>query len=616
VQVFRVLRPGVATIAMAAIGIPGCTKDPEIRERGVFVFSPRSCPALAPDAATTITATGDFASTTAPKAEARLGEIGRRMDSLPSDARALVVGVRQGPDEYVGLREVPPEGPINILVWRQAEACALTRDVERRSGSALAVFDRHMMIVGGRSVSGEQVPSTFVGDLTTGAIERLAFGSNTRRARPSVTAFGRVDGDLAAALVAGGEDPDTRAPLQTAELYVPKRGAASDVGEFDRERIELSEPRAQHGAVVLANGATLLVGGRGTGGPLRSMEIIDPSTRRARTAGVALLRVARKDPTVLRLANGEILVAGGRDATDAPVPTLEWFSPDASRPTKRAVDLVTGKERAFVALDAGGALAVIIPDRIEPDFKTVWRISADGTLEPAEPLDPESLETLRLFDGAGSAPVLWTGRAWLRWTPWGGAFQPIANAPARGPAADAPIVNGDPGLALWLEDNGQTMNVSGFRFAARTRFDALPSELLISGPDLFAPDRLAGGEAIRVDPDQGVLLGPGASVFLPDVTFADFDVTIEVTAGPTSIVLRRETGEELAIGGAECAFAQAATRTIAVERRGASVSVRVDGGEQRACPPLLEANARVFVGLRGSQAAPLSGARNFRILRR
>jgi hypothetical protein len=610
------LRSILAPLAIGSICIPGCTKDPDIRERAVFVFSPRSCPVFAEDAATTITATGDFASETAPKTEARLGEIGRRMEELPSDARALVVGVRQGADEHVGLREVPPRGPIDVLVWRQAEACALTRDVERRSASALAVFDRHVLVVGGRSASGEQVPSTFVGDLATGIIERLAFGTNTRRARPTVTPFGWADDDLAAALIAGGEDPDTRAPLQTAELYVPKRGAPSDVGEFDRERIDLSEPRAEHGAVMLANGSTLLVGGRGSGGPLRSMEIVDPATRRARTAGVALLRIARKDPTVLRLANGEILVAGGRDANDAPVPTLEWFSPDASRPTKRAVDLVTGKQRAFVALDAGGALAVIIPETNDPAFKTVWRISADGTLEPAPAIEPASLDTLRLFEGAGSAPVLWTGRVWLRWTPWGGAFQPMANAPTRGPASDSPIVNGDPGLALWLDDNGQTMNVTGFRFASRTRFDALPSALLVTGPDFFAPDRLAGGEAIRVDPDRGVLLGPGASVFLTDVTFADFDVAIEVTAGPTSIVLRRETGAELEIGGVECAFALAAKSAIAVERRGASVRVRVDGGEPRACPSTLDPNARVFVGLRGSQGASLSGARNFRILRR
>jgi len=596
--------------------LPSCTKDPEIRERAVVVHAPLSCPVG--DGEVTVTATGDFVGESAPSSRAGLREVGRRMDELPSEARALVVGVRRGPDTFSGYRDIPARGQVNVLVWQQAEACALTRDVERREGSTLAVVDHHVIVVGGRSASGEQVPSTYVGDLTTGAVERLAFGLNTRRTGATVTPFGFTEegDDLAVALVAGGEDPDTRAPLQNAEIYVPKLGAPSDVGEFERTRIELSEPRTEHGAVVLANGATLLVGGRGGGGPLRSMEILDPTTRRPRTAGVALLRVARKNPTVLRLANGEILVAGGRDANDAPVPTLEWFSPDASRPTKRPVDLVTGKERAFIALEAGGALAVIIPETKTADFKTVWRISADGTLEPAEAIDPGTLDVVRLFNGPESAPLLWTGRVWLRWSPWSGTFTPLANAPRRGPLPTAPIVNGDPGLALWLEDSGGTMNVAGFRFASRTRFDPVPRELLVTGPELFAPDRLVSGAAIRVDPERGVLLGPGASAFLTDVTFADFDVTIALTAGPTSIVLRRETGVELEIGGAECAFAQTAKTSLAVERRGDRVRVRADDGEVRECPTRLDPNARVAVGLRGSQGAGLSGARSFRILRR
>src|SRR5262249_34916311 len=152
---------------------------------------------------------------------------------------------------------------------------------------------------------------------------------------------------LAPALVAGGHDPDSGdgtpyQPLATAEVYLPKLGAPGDVGDFEQATIALSEPRTRHAGVVLSTGETLLVGGRGSAGPLRTMEIVDPTTRRAHTAGIALLQVARDKPTALRLSNGEILVAGGLDANGNPVTTLEWFAPDASHATKRPTDLVMG----------------------------------------------------------------------------------------------------------------------------------------------------------------------------------------------------------------------------------------------------------------------------------
>src|SRR5690606_3109529 len=120
-----------------------------------------------------------------------------------------------------------------------------------------------------------------------------------------------------------------------------------------------------------------------------------------------------------------------------------------------------------------------------------------------------------------------------------GAFEPIAEAPDVGPSVDA-IANGDPGLALWLEDREAGMRVTGFRFATRTRFGAVPKPLLVTGPEQLAPDRLAGfpGSSIRFEAERGLLLGPGSSAFLTDVDFADFELTLEVTAGAPSVVLR------------------------------------------------------------------------------
>lgn len=610
-------------LSLAALTVlAACSKEPRIEERGVVVYSSRFCPVSQEAAYSVMYAAGDFEPAEDRPATSALflRDVGTALAEFPSETRSIIVDVSQpGRDvDWRGYRErIPESGLVNVLVWPGGESCRLSRSVDRRTEGTLSVFGSHFLVAGGTLLDDAQVPHTYVGDLTTGIVERLELGLSTRRSRPSVTAFTMPGEQVEGALVAGGRDPDSRAALDTAEVYTTAPGGAR--GDFDRTRVELSEPRGDHGAVVLATGETLLVGGVGPGGALRTMEIVDPRTRRSRTNGVALLAVSRVRPTVLRLASGEIFVAGGLDAFGRPVPTLEWFSPDASRPTKRPVDLVTGRERAFVPLAAGGALAVIVPeDGAGPDFKTVWVISADGSLEPGVPIDPASLGTARLFEGAEGAPLLFTGQRWMRWQPWFGAFQIVADAPDEGPALDA-VANGDPGLALWLEDRAEAgMYVTGFRFATRTRYGAVPKPLLVDGPGQLAPDRLAGiaGSSIRFDREEGLLMGPGASAFLTDVTFADFTLDVDVTAAAPTIVLRDDTGTELEVGGAGCAFAQGARRHIEVVRKARSVRVRADEGEERLCPTELAADARVEIGVRGGETTGLSGARNLVVVRR
>ena len=172
------------------------------------------------------------------------------------------------------------------------------------------------------------------------------------------------------AVVAGGVRPVPGGEtLASAEVF------ASSAGDFDGQLITLSEPRARHGAAVMTNGETLLVGGVGASGAvLGSMEIVDASTHRAQTTTLAGLAVPRANPQVMRLASGEILVAGGVDASGAPVSTLEWFASDATSASRATQQLVASSHEAFIPLDAGGALAVIAPDTPTPGFQNVWII--------------------------------------------------------------------------------------------------------------------------------------------------------------------------------------------------------------------------------------------------
>ena len=605
-----------------------CEPSPNIEQRMLIVNAPRSCPVTQEDAFSVIYGNGDFDDSQSAVASIFLKDTGREMSELPSATRSVIVDVSQREKAifWRGTAEVPSSGDVNVLVWPDSETCRLSRNVEPRTEVTLGVFGRHLMVAGGRLEG--QVPHTFVGDLSTGVLDKLVFGIGTRRSRATITVFRELPGqDPAPALVAGGEDPDAQTPLGTAEVYLPKPGAPGALGDFDRVRIDLAEARTKHGAVVLASGETLLVGGTGQGGsPLRTMEIIDPRTRRNRTNGVALLAVPRTNPSVMRLASGEILVAGGVNDRGQSVATLEWFAPDASRATKRPVDLVTGRERGFVPLEAGGALAVIAPATGSSDFKTVWVISADGTVDAAVPIDPATLDVVRLFPGTDGAPVLWTGQRWLRWQPWFGTFQPIADAPPRGPRTSA-FASGDPGLALWLDDRADDatpevvlegqLYVRGYRFATRSRFGTVRNPLLVDGPSGLAPDRVTGtpGSSINFIEGSGLELGPGASAFVTDVTYAD--VTIELDGGAIpSVVLRQEDGRELEVGGATCALTQSATKSLKVTRRGKRVDVIVDGGEPRVCPTELDADARLAIGVRGAGGTGASLARNLRITRR
>ena len=102
--------------------------------------------------------------------------------------------------------------------------------------------------------------------------------------------------------------------------------------------------------------------------------------RNAKMMGVAagLADYTGFDPTVIRLADGQILVGGGNDSREA-VPWLEFFAPDGRSPSKpHPVQLVTGRRcRA-------GARAYFLIRATDRDGDTLtyrWRL--DGLVLPA-----------------------------------------------------------------------------------------------------------------------------------------------------------------------------------------------------------------------------------------
>src|SRR6478672_1964095 len=78
----------------------------------------------------------------------------------------------------------------------------------------------------------------------------------------------------------------------------------------------LAVPRTGHAATPLADGRVLITGGRdGAGAIVATAEVFDPENQTSTAVGV--LTIARIDHTATRLANGQVLIAGGTGATGA-----------------------------------------------------------------------------------------------------------------------------------------------------------------------------------------------------------------------------------------------------------------------------------------------------------
>jgi hypothetical protein len=617
----RAVAASTVGLVFAAAAASGCHGDPPVLTRTVTLHSPGPCApgatALDGGAYVTYSGLGDFDAPSAQPAGHLIGQVGAILPEIGEACRMLVVEATESDATWSGVGVVAAQGNVDVLLWPSLRSCALPAPLGARTGSTLApIANQTVLLVGGVApgVAGPPSP-TYVAHLDTGAVAVVQTDLLTPRVGASVTAFG------AGALVAGGSDPSSGGSvLDSAEIY------GAPTGGFDqRNRIFLSAPRAYHGAVQLATGETLLVGG--VGGQdgqtvLDSMEIVDPSTLTVRAENIARLSVARRVPDVLRLASGEVMVAGGVDANGNSVSTIEWFSPDVTAATKRPTELVSGVAHAYAALESGGALAVVTPALdAGANFQNVWVIGADGALEAALPIAGAVTQPV-LFGGAGGSPVLWTGDRWLRWQPWNGSFGALGaldETPAAVPSGTA-VASPDPGLAMWLDPNLSL--ITALRFDVRGEYSPLAPALLVQNADDTAPDGLVGTAGSTFDPSLGLILGPGASAFVTDRTYADVAIDVDAPTGePALVVLRDPLGNELEVGGAGCLGQLSAplppvASSLHVERRGSAVTWTLAAGASGTCATTVTPTARLAIGLRGPPQTGRSVVTNLRVVRR
>lgn len=591
-----------------------------------------SCP-VPPVARVDLAALGDFTTTNHTSASLSLAAQSARLEFPPAtqalEARAHADATDQ---TYIGYgeRASGTGSGLDFLLWPEGTACELFRahGYPGKSGGEAVGYAKNsgLLLVAG---SNEALSFTVVGALT--------FDSRTGDSRlvdpPALwepRAFATVSEFGSKLLVAGGEDPihDEREPAKisdTAEVYDPTSR------RFEENLLKLVEASTEHAATTLLSGETVLVGGRIAASEASNLiQILSPSSARAKLAGT--LRVGRRAPTLLRLSDGRLFVAGGYDASGAPVAALEWRASDASpldAPLDGTLSLPARFDRAFAALPGGAVLAVggcidrapavdedctiwcqhgcpPLPDADTAQRYDAYWISATGALSRLD--FPIGAGHPILLPGSDGRPWLIANganeagkprpdtRALYRFDPWHQAFARVPwdlNLEPGEPVPRFVAIGTD--AFVWLSPDAEGPILRGTRLGTRSAFSNDVALVVqrdaedATRPAHLAPDH-PPGTSVTYDSDLGaVTFAPATSpadtpcVWITDAEYANFSAEIDFSGafapslrlGPAIASDSASSAESLA-----CtlpAFDQKAAPggTILLERAGNRLSLRL-----------------------------------------
>jgi hypothetical protein len=490
------------------------------------------------------------------------------IDGVPGNVKSLAVIATS----VLGAALVPDTGDVDLLLLPPSSTCALNGlGVGLANQMVFAAVSPTTIIALGATVGGGSIPSFRV-DLGTGRVAKMTYPIGKPRTHAAVAALG--DGR---ALVIGGLNGSVA--QQSFELF-------DETNEFAPNAFQLQTARADHGAVALANGDVFVAGGSGVGNALIAQTerlTFDGTTWRSNQSTTPLLQTPRTNPTVLRLADGTVMVGGGVDATNAPVKLVELFSSNGSAALATTVNVPATGTNAFVALDGGGALFV---DASAPQH--AWFVAETGSL-PITPDVTAPLTDVKLFPRAGGGALLWTGTTWLAFDLWTG-FTSLGSAPPSGPSASSPIASPDPGIRAWVMPDGSGGgNVVVWRDSVRNSFST-EGPYLVDDTSFVTPDALPAPQFAN----GSLALSSTQAAFVSDARYLDVAVQVD----GAHVVIRSPSGEVDV--GRDCPIQP--SETLYVERRGAIVSLAQSGRPLSPCAAI-DPSARVAVGVRGNGAA-------------
>lgn len=633
-------------MALLALAAARCGNQPKERTLSLTAHAVSGCgDGLPSDSATIeLTPLGDFSGPVRSTDALSLTN-GASLD-FPQETRAVVAQAFSSDGVFVGYTERAAKSSLDVLLWPEQTACRLDLDPNLGpsfgGGQALGFGAETgmVLVVGGNS---PQLPAGSVAAtlFDTGRGEVIALGANgdPRTALAEPRAFATVTELGGALLVAGGEDPlntdgnGLAPPSKTAELFDPR------ARRFATSRIELTVARSRHSALALADGSTLLIGGRGpSGNALNALEVIADGSARGSIQGLAALMYPRLFPSALRLDDARVFVGGGVTPLGTPLSALEWLSADAKQLLMFAIpeQLPPRYDRAFAALPGGGVLAVGgcqqsdeacgdvcragCPPREglsqdEPAHYDAWWIAPDGDLTRIPfPIDaPRPV----LIGGGDGMPLLASGApgdvALYRFDPWQERFTPLPLQAPEPPRAGLGAIAVDDGAFVWLAEDELRGQLFGARISTRNHFAI--DENLVSGagtseapaPYPLVPDRPPQGR-VHFDESAKTLFfeaDSDAAVYIAASDYANVAVDLTVEGDAPRVMLGARE-----FGGDECPWPAGATAQFQLRR--VAERVTLSSGKLSA-EPCSGPAGRVRLGVKRGLGA--LGVRHFSVTR-
>lgn len=284
-----------------------------------------------------------------------------------------------------------------------------------------ALADGRALVVGEGSVAGDwgrfEVYDPARAPLEQVRSSRGQGNLGTPRLRHTATALpdGRV-------VVAGGAHPGSGIAVETWEVFAP----ASETWHVARP---LRTARFGHTATLLGDGRVLLAGGA-TGTEqasvvLASAEILGPGDGSTEAPPMASPRVGA---SAVRLADGRVLVAGGRAADGTALATAELFDPAQGTWSTTGRMAEARAEAALVLLADGdvlvaggaGAAGVLATAELYDPLSGTWR--ATGRMTTGRVAPAVRLPNGRVLLVAGSTGDRAVTGTVERYDPWTGAW--------------------------------------------------------------------------------------------------------------------------------------------------------------------------------------------------
>jgi len=262
--------------------------------------------------------------------------------------------------------------------------------------------DGRVLIVGGWGVRGV-LATTELYDPRRRTFSR---GPTMASPRAGTTATALGDGRV---LIAGGFT-DNRPTTASAELFAPTTDRLSALPP-------MSTPRGGHVAVRLRDGRVLIAGGLSNGRVTRSSEIFDPRT--GRFGAAAAMRAPRYKAAAMLLNDGRVFILGGAADIDGDTVyrTTELYDPIRDRfvagpPMRLPRYKLTGSVIRFANGDllvAGGADAVELYQPRTRRFRVVGRLDSRRLFLTATALRARQ----SLLVGGYDERITPTRQAWL-----------------------------------------------------------------------------------------------------------------------------------------------------------------------------------------------------------